>query len=105
MNVIELERKLIAAARRRQPSDRVPYAFQKRVMTQLQHLPGFDGLALWAGALWRAAAACVAIVILLGALSLFIPSDSNGSNSANDLSQAFENTMLASVDQDTDYSR
>ena len=35
MNLAELERKLIAAARANPPSDRVPYAFEKRIMARL----------------------------------------------------------------------
>ena len=47
-------------------------------------------------ALWRAAAPCVAIALLLGAWSFF----SQSSAPANDLSQALEQTLLAAVDQD-----
>ena len=56
-----------------------------------------DDWALWARALWRAAAPCVAIMLLLGAWSLFAP---RGSAPASDLSQALEQTLLAAVDQD-----
>ena len=56
MNLAELERKLIAAARANPPSDRVPYAFEKRIMARLAARPVADGWALWARALWRAAA-------------------------------------------------
>jgi hypothetical protein len=47
--------------------------------------------------LWRAAAPCVAIMLLLGAWSLFTPQKSA---SANDLSQELEKTLLAAVDQE-----
>jgi hypothetical protein len=46
--------------------------------------------------LWRAAVSCVALAVLCGTVSLFTPSASDNSN---DLSQDFENTLLASVDQ------
>ena len=39
MNLAELERKLIAAARANPPSDRVPYAFEKRIMARLAARP------------------------------------------------------------------
>ena len=97
MNLAELERKLIAAARANPPSDRVPYAFEKRILARLAARPVADGWALWARALWRAAAPCVAIMLLLGAWSFF---DSQGSPPANDLSQDLEQTLLAAVDQD-----
>ena len=97
MNVAELERKLIAAARANPPSDRVPYAFEKRIMARLAARPMSDGWELWGRALWRAAAPCVAIMLLLGAWSLFTP---QASAPATDLSQQLEQTLLAAVDQD-----
>jgi hypothetical protein len=97
MNLAELERKLIAAARANPPSDRVPYAFEKRIMAHLAARPVADEWALWGRALWRAAAPCVAIMLLLGAWSFYDP---QGSTPSNDLSQQLEQTLLASVDQD-----
>ena len=35
MNVAELQNKLVAAARLSAPDDRVPYAFEKRIMAQI----------------------------------------------------------------------
>ena len=97
MNLAELQRKLIAAAQANPPSDRVPYAFEKRIMARLAARPVVDDWALWARALWRAAAPCVAIMLLLGAWSFFVPGTST---SANDLSQELEKTLLAAVDQE-----
>jgi hypothetical protein len=99
MDLANLKQKLIAAARCHPPSDRVPYAFEKRVMQLLRAQPVLDEWALWSRALWRAAAACLALVILLGFISLIAPAGNPG---PNDLSQDFENTMLAAVDQDAD---
>jgi len=92
-----LEQKLMAAARSQQPSDRVPYAFEKRIMALLtvQRLP--DTLSLWARALWRAAAPCVGIMLLLAGWSAFRPAVT----STTDLSQELDNTVLAAVNQDT----
>ena len=97
MNLADLERKLMAAARANPPSDRVPYAFEKRIMARLAARPVVDDWALWARALWRAAAPCAAITLLLGAWSFFAP-PSNAP--ANDLSQQLEQTLLAAVDQE-----
>jgi hypothetical protein len=97
MNLAELERKLIAAARANPPGDQVPYAFEKRILAYLAARPVADGWELWARALWRAAALCVAITVLLGAWSLFEPP---GSAPSNDLSQDLEKTLLAAVDPD-----
>ena len=58
MNLAELERKLIAAARANPPGDQVPYAFEKRILAHLATRPVADGWELWARALWRAAALC-----------------------------------------------
>ena len=97
MNLAQLERKLIAAARANPPSERVPYAFEKRIMAHLASRPVVDDWALWARALWRAAAPCVAIMLLLGAWSFFA---ARSSAPASDLSQDLEKTLLAAVDQD-----
>ena len=97
MNLAELERKLLAAARANPPSDRVPYAFEKRIMAHLADRPRSDGWELWGRALWRAAAPCVAIMLLLGAWSFFTPP---AGAPATDLSQDLEQTLLAAVDQD-----
>jgi hypothetical protein len=96
MNLAQLERKLIAAARAHPPGDQVPYAFEKRILARLATPLGRDGGELWARALWRAAAACAAIALLLGAWSFFAPQG----GSAGDLSQDLEQTLLAAVDQD-----
>ena len=75
----------------------MPYAFEKRIMARLAARPVVDDWALWARALWRAAAPCVAIMLLLGAWSFFTP---QSSAPASDLSQELEKTLLAAVDQD-----
>ena len=95
MNLPELQKKLIAAARLQPPDDRVPYAFEKRIMARLAERAGMDHWVLWARGLWRAAAACVTVAVVLGAVSLCLPARTD---TANDLSQDFENTLLASAD-------
>jgi hypothetical protein len=97
MNLAELERKLIAAARANPPSDRVPYAFEKRIMARLAARPVVDHCTLWARALWWAATPCVVVMLLLSAWSFFDPQTGS---SATDLSQQLEQTLLAAVDQD-----
>src|SRR5258706_7082236 len=99
MNLAELERNLIAAARANPPGDRVPYAFEKRIMARLEERPVMDVSALWVRALWRAAASCIALVAVLGALAFFVPSSAN---SSKDFTQQFENTLFAAVDQEPD---
>jgi hypothetical protein len=97
MNSEKLERKLLAAARAAAPSDRVPYAFEKRVMARLLARPSLDSVALWARALWRAAVPCVAISFLLGFWAVLPPGQ--GSNSEPSISQDLDNAVYAAVEQ------
>lgn len=71
MDFNELQRKLFGQARSVPPSDAVPYAFEKRVMARLQSDPPVDHWLLWGRALWRAAAACVALSVLLSVWSVW----------------------------------
>jgi hypothetical protein len=96
MNLAELQKKLIAAARANAPVDNVPYAFEKRVSALLASRVAPQNLDLWVRGLWRAAISCVAISVLLGTWAFF--TSATPANSGN-LSQSFENTLLASVDQ------
>jgi hypothetical protein len=95
MNLPELEKKLIASARRNAPDDRVPYAFEKRVMAVIAERAGTDKWVFWARGLWRAALPCAGVALVVVAATLFLPALSDNSS---DLSQDFENTLLASVD-------
>jgi len=96
MNLAELQNKLTAAARLQKPDDRVPYAFEKRIMALLPERAVVSGHLLLARGLWRAAVSCVALAVICGAVSFFTPVTADNNN---DLSQDFENTLLASVDQ------
>ena len=98
MNLEQLQQKLLAAARANPPADRMPYAFEKRIMARLKESPAFDLSALWARALWRAAAPCVALTLLLGVWS-FIGKNNNAATDTEEFSQHFEQTMLAAVDE------
>ncbi len=97
MNLNQLQRKLLSAGRCAVPSDRVPFAFEKRIMAQLHGVPQFDRWAAWAAGLWRAAALCIAVMLLLSAWAWFRPAKPSGNN---DLAQELENTMLAVADQE-----
>ena len=92
-----LHQKLIGTARANPPSDNVPYAFAKRIIARLPGRIAPDPWALWANALWRAAALCVGIMLVSSAWSFFAPPSSAP---ASDLSQQLEQTLLAAVDQD-----
>jgi hypothetical protein len=97
MNIEELQRKLIASAKLNPPADTVPYAFEKRIVARLSARALPDHWALLSRALWRGAAACVAVTLLLSAWSFY--STTSAAPTA-DLSQQFENTLLAAIDQE-----
>jgi hypothetical protein len=96
MNLANLQQKLTAAARHQAPDDRVPYAFEKRILALVAARAAVSGRVLWARGLWRAAVSCVVLAVVCGAIALLTPARPD---SSNDLSQEFENTLLASVDQ------
>jgi hypothetical protein len=97
MKLEQLQQKLLAAARAHPPDDGVPYAFEKSILARLRESPTFDVSALWARALWRGAATCVALTFLLGVWS-FIGAGNSAITDTEELSQHFEQTMLAAVD-------
>lgn len=100
MNLEDLQKKLLAAARTNPPEDRVPYAFEKRILARLADQSTVDGSVLWARALWRAAIPCVAVTILLTTLSFTMVSNETASTtSEDDISQQFELALLAPADQ------
>ena len=96
MNIAELQKKLIGAARADAPDDPVPYGFETRVMALLRSRAVPGNLEFWVRGLWRAAVSCVVISLLLGAWAFLNPTRPAG---ADDLSQNFVTTLLASVDQ------
>jgi hypothetical protein len=101
MNLNELQSQLLAAARAHPPDDRVPYAFEKRILARLAEKPALDTSAWWLRGLWRAAASCVAICVLAGAWTFISPA---GASSVDELSQQFENTVFAAMEHDSEYA-
>ncbi len=95
MNLDQLQKKLFAAARANPPSDQVPYAFEKRILARLASRRVQDAPSQWGAALWRGAAACVAVTVLLGVWSF---SGFSRPHSGANLSQDLEHTLLASAD-------
>jgi hypothetical protein len=92
MNVNELHDKLIAAARKNRPSEQVPYAFQKRILSLLADTPAPNLWALWGRPLWQAALSCVAITLLCG---LWAYASRLGVDSADNFSQDFAAAVFA----------
>lgn len=95
MNLVELERRLIAAARANPPSDTVPVAFEKRVMARLAELRAPDYAVFWARGLWRGALASIAAAVAAFALYMVVvPRADEGDFFADQ----FESAMLAAVE-------
>ncbi len=95
----QLRQLLIAAARRQTPSDAVPWAFEQRVLARLREVGRPDLALLWARALWRAAAPCVALSLALLAWRLASGSAAAPEPDAPSLAQQFEQTLLAAVQE------
>jgi hypothetical protein len=104
MKLVDLETKLIAVARANPPSDRVPPTFEKRIMALIAAGPVHDLWAVWARALWYAAAPCVAVMLLFSGWA-FVQSSKNAETPTIDLAQQLDSTLLAAVDQSNDSSR
>lgn len=105
MNLDHLQKKLLAAAKASPPVERVPLAFEKRILAHLATRPVIDLTSLWSRALWRATVPCLMLMLVLIGIALY-PAGSTGSTgttvttaATEDLPAAFEQTLLASTDQ------
>ena len=97
MNLPELSRTLLAAARRVPRDERVPYAFEQRVMARLQAAPP---AVLWAAlvrSLWYGAAACALVAVLLNVWSAPAAQDEEH---AHAFSRGVEDCLLAPTSAD-----
>jgi hypothetical protein len=101
MNLAELHHKLITAARLNSPSERVPYGFEARILARLRDAHVVDRWTLWAKALWRASAPCVAVMLLLVTWSFFATTANapGGNAPRGNLAQEFDNLVLAAATQ------
>jgi len=95
MNLLKLQATLIAAARAQTPDERVPLAFEKRITALIAARAVADRWVVWSRGLWRSALSCTAIAVLCGVWFMM----DRPPAPTNDLSQDFESTLLASVDQ------
>jgi hypothetical protein len=95
MNIEGLRKRLLAAAQTQAPSDQAPYAFEKRVMARLATAPIADIWTVWNRILWRAAAPCVALTLVISTCSYLSPG--NGT-SAYTLADDLETTVYAPLE-------
>jgi hypothetical protein len=82
-------------ARSLKPDDRVPYAFEKRIMAHLRSGKIADVWSVWSGTMWRAAFSCLLICVLTGAAVTF-----SEATTAELFASDLERTVLAPVDVD-----
>jgi len=95
-----LRQKLLAAARSERPDDRVPFAFEKRIMALILGRPAPDHWAMWVAPLWRAAVSCVAVMLLFSAVSFYAARQAGNTGAGSSaLAQDFDQTMYAAVGQ------
>lgn len=98
MNLDNLHKKLITAARATPADDRVPYAFEKRVMARLADTVRVDLLGAWSAALWRGALACLVVTMLSGAWVLWTEQPNEHPEFNHDFNAAvFNAELFASV--------
>lgn len=71
MNLAKLQEKLLAAARLDRPAEAVPYAFEQRIMARLARVAqeSADLWTVWSRLLWRAAAPCLGLTVVLVGLA------------------------------------
>jgi hypothetical protein len=102
MNTESLHKKLVAAARAGKPREDVPYAFEKRIMALIRSAPvSPDAWLSYSLALWRAAAPCLAIMLVAGTWVFYEETASQHGFQAG-LESDLEQTMLAAVDNTGD---
>lgn len=92
MNAELLRQKLLASARAHPPSDRVPYAFEKRIMARLSGRELPDAWSAWGALLWRAVGPCFALMLVAGIGSYVIHPTSE------DLGSQLDAVLIADLD-------
>lgn len=73
MNLEKLQSNLLAAARQCPPNERVPYAFEQRIMSSLASSPRVDPATFWNRMLWRAAVPCLLVMLSVSLWSFLAP--------------------------------
>ena len=59
--------RLLAETRKTPANDRVPYAFEKRIMAHIKEAPAAlaDAWSVWAQSLWKAVVPCLAVLVMV----------------------------------------
>ena len=83
----------VKLARELPRDERVPYAFEKRVMAHVGQIPAPDLLAMWTRALWRAVAPCFGIMLIAAAVSF-----TQSNDSSTDIGTELDNAVMTLPD-------
>lgn len=73
MNTDSLYRTLIRAGRTDPPSEKVPYAFEKRIMAAVRGISKPDPMKGWVLGLWRAAVSFAGVAAIICVLAVRLP--------------------------------
>ena len=70
---------MLAKTRKMPADDRVPYAFEKRIMAHIKEAPEKSAnlWELWGHSLWRAVVPCLAVMVLV-AVWMKVPGETTG---------------------------
>ena len=82
MKIDHLQATLLQTARHDAPSERVPYAFEKRIMARLAAGPRHDVLTEWTAAFWRAALSSLAVAFVVSLVNFATPTPASAGGDA-----------------------
>jgi hypothetical protein len=77
MKESNFQSRLVKLAGNIPPDDRVPYAFEKRIMARIKAGVAIDPLALWGKLLWRSVIPCMGIMLLTTIIASFTGESDN----------------------------
>jgi hypothetical protein len=99
MDIDRLQTELLRAARADRPSDRVPLAFERRVMARLAERIRRDPWSEWTTAFWRAAMSGGAIALLAVAVNWATPGAVNDLAEDPELFAVADSAPAAATDE------
>lgn len=98
MDLDQLHKRLIAAAKANTPSTDVPYAFERRIMERIRTTIRVDFWSVWSTILWRATAPCLGIMLLISIWTGWQIAKTSPADSIVNLNAELETTIYAGLD-------
>ena len=82
-------------------NDRVPYAFEKRIMAHIKEAPAAlaDAWSVWAQSLWKAVVPCLAVLVMV-AVWMKAPADSSSATTPQGNAAPVVTNFEAPTDED-----